>query len=111
MTDDIKEVSVREAYQSLIKNPGQVLLDVREPEEFQEVHAQGAVLRPLSTFDAEAIADDLKLSRQNEFFVICRSGARSLRAAEVFAQHGFNQAVNVAGGTLEWIESGLPTKM
>ena len=38
-------------------------------------------------------------------YVICRSGARSMHACEFVTQHG-HEPVNVAGGTLAWIDSG-----
>ena len=84
---------------------GAVLLDVREPEEFADVHAGGAQLMPLSTFGEQY----QNLDQDREIVVICRSGARSARAAQFLLDHGYN-AVNLAGGTLAWEEGGLPVE-
>lgn len=79
------------------------LIDVREPDEWQAARVPGAELVPLATVPG----------RLDEFpegettYVICRSGARSMRACEFAAAQG-RGVVNVAGGTLAWIESGRP---
>ena len=80
------------------------LVDVREVHEYEEVHVPGAQLLPMSE-----IADRVdEVPSGGEVFVICRSGARSLRVAEHLRAQGV-EAVNVAGGTLAWIEAGQPT--
>ena len=84
---------------------GAVLVDVREPNEFQEVHAEGALLIPLSEFETRVA----ELPRDRELVMICRSGARSARAGEYLQQHGYSQVVNLAGGTNAWVEAGLPS--
>jgi rhodanese-related sulfurtransferase len=79
------------------------LIDVREPAEFAEARVPGAVLVPLGS-----VPDRVDAFRgDGPTYVICRSGARSARAVEFVAQQGID-AVNVAGGTLAWIESGRP---
>ena len=82
------------------------VLDVRELDEYTSGHVPGAYHVPLSDFDA-AFAR-LGLTGDEELFVICRSGARSQRAAEALGFHGV-VAHNVAGGTLAWIEAGYQT--
>lgn len=84
---------------------GAVLLDVREPNEYTEVHAQGAQLMPLSTF-TDQYGD---LAKDREIVVICRSGARSARAAQFLIEQGYS-AVNLQGGTLAWEQDGLPVE-
>ena len=81
------------------------MLDVREPEEYQEVHAERAQPMPLSSF--EDTYQDLDQAR--DVVVICRSGARSARAAQFLLDHGYN-AVNLEGGTLAWEAQGLPVE-
>ena len=80
---------------------GAVLVDVREPDEWVEVRVPGVQLVPLAT-----VADRIdQIPVQGPVHVICRSGSRSLRAAEFLRENGID-AVNVAGGTLAWIEAG-----
>jgi len=96
----VPEIDVDELAQRL--SAGAFLLDVRQPEEYTEAHVSGAHLVPLD--EVPARAGDLPTGE--EILVICRSGARSHRAAEYLIHQHDLQAVNVAGGTLAWIDSG-----
>lgn len=73
------------------------LLDVREPSEFAEGRVKGALLMPLGQVPQQWQT----LPKDREIAVICRSGARSGRAAAFLKQQGLN-AVNVEGGMLAW---------
>ncbi|KOU62003.1 sulfurtransferase [Streptomyces sp. MMG1533] len=82
-----------------------VLLDVRETHEWQAGHAPRAVHLPLS-----ALASGAGLPAQAQarpLVVICRSGNRSLRAAELLAARGA-EVVDVIGGMSDWAGAGLP---
>lgn len=98
----VPEVDVAEAARR--HQQGTVLLDVREPDEFADIHARGARLLPLSEL-TERVAE---VPMGQPLLIICRSGARSARAAEWLNDRGA-QATNVAGGTLAWVEANLPT--
>jgi rhodanese-related sulfurtransferase len=95
----VSEVTVDELEAAL--QSGAPLIDVREPDEYEAGHVSDAVLVPLASVPA---ALDLFPVDQRTY-VICRSGARSYRACEFLIDHGFD-VVNVAGGTLAWINSG-----
>ncbi|WJY68819.1 rhodanese-like domain-containing protein [Corynebacterium auris] len=83
------------------------LIDVREPEEYTEVHAANAVNIPLS----ELTARYGEIDPDREIYVICRSGGRSAQACEYFERAlGWDSAINVEGGTIAWEEAGLPTR-
>ena len=84
---------------------GAYVLDVREQEEYDEVHVPGVVLIPLGQLE-DRISEVEDGSR---VFVICRSGARSLKGADILEANGID-AVSVAGGTLGWVASGRPTE-
>ncbi|MBX8464872.1 rhodanese-like domain-containing protein [Deinococcus sp. RIT780] len=103
MLTRMEDITVQEG-QSRVQ-AGALLVDVREPNEFEEVHAEGATLIPLSEFEARFS----ELPKDRELVMICRSGARSARAGEYLKAQGYSQVVNVAGGTLAWVEAGLPT--
>lgn len=79
-----------------------VLLDVREPDEWQAGHAPGAVHVPLG--DVPTRLADLPETAE-PLPVICRSGGRSGRAVEWLQQNGFD-VVNVAGGMKAWEGAG-----
>jgi rhodanese-related sulfurtransferase len=85
------------------REQGLPVIDVREPDEYQEAHVPGATLIPLATVPDRL--DDVPVER--DVLVICRSGARSMRAAEFLTANGIS-ATNVAGGTVAWIRSGRP---
>ena len=84
---------------------GAVLVDVREAHEYQEVHARGAALMPLSEFESSYNT----LPRDAEIILVCRSGARSEKAGQFLLDHGYSNVTNLTGGTLAWVQGGLPT--
>ena len=80
------------------------LIDVREPAEFAQGlgHIDGALLLPLGQLEARLG----ELSRQRPIVTVCRSGARSARAAAMLAKAGFDQVANLRGGMLRWRAEG-----
>ena len=100
-----KEISPAEA-QSMLDNGGAVLIDVREPYEYSEVHAVGATLIPLGTLQERLN----EIPTDQDVLMICRSGGRSAQACMIAASNGYTRLYNVAGGTMGWISSELPTK-
>jgi rhodanese-related sulfurtransferase len=78
-----------------------VFLDVREPDEWQAGHIQGAVHIPLGELPARVG----ELSPDDQIVVICRSGARSGRAVGWLNQNGYD-VLNVDGGMVAWAASG-----
>lgn len=81
-----------------------LLIDVREPNEYASERIAGALLYPLSTFDAAALPDDG--ARQVVFH--CGSGKRSLTAAEQRLAAGYGQAAHMGGGIAAWKAAGFP---
>lgn len=84
---------------------GPVVIDVREPYEYAEGHVPGAELVPLATVPA-ALGG---LPTDRPVYVVCAVGSRSAQAAAFLAARGI-EAVNVAGGTGEWIAAGYPVE-
>jgi rhodanese-related sulfurtransferase len=95
----VPEIDVEELAKRL--ESGAVLVDVREPDEYEAGHVPTARLVPLAVVPdhLEAFASD------DDVLVICRSGGRSHTACEFLVEQGV-AAVNVAGGTLAWLASG-----
>jgi rhodanese-related sulfurtransferase len=81
-----------------------IVLDVREPEEYAHGHVPGAINLPQA--DLASRLDEIP--RECPLVLICRSGARSLRAAQFLRQVGFEQLANVQGGTEAWRAAGKP---
>jgi rhodanese-related sulfurtransferase len=86
-----------------LSNP--VLLDVREPDEWEAGHAADAWFWPLGRLDQ--VRAELPL--QNTIVCICRSGARSAKATELLVSWGFD-AVNLEGGMKAWAAAGRPVE-
>jgi rhodanese-related sulfurtransferase len=82
-----------------------ILLDVRTPAEFGELHIEGARLEPLDRFDQSKLAEEFG---GRAIHVICRSGKRARQAIEKLEGAGFEGAVLLEGGMNAWVEAGLP---
>jgi rhodanese-related sulfurtransferase len=82
---------------------GALLLDVREDDEWEAGHAPMARHAALST--VPDVVDEL--SRDRVVVCVCRSGARSARAAQFLAERGV-RAVNLEGGMTAWALAGAP---
>lgn len=100
---DIKEVSPAEAQIAVSKAYSQ-FIDVRTAEEYAGGHAARAVNIPL-----DAISSKLDTLEKNEpVYLICQTGNRSKKAAAILKESGFNNVLNVTGGTVAWQAAGLP---
>lgn len=80
-----------------------VLLDVRQPHEWQSGHAPQAEHLPLSQL-ADRLAE---LPRDRQIITVCRSGHRSALAAQQLTAQGY-EAVSLPGGMSAWARAGLP---
>ncbi len=84
------------------------LIDVRTPVEFREVHASIARNVPLETLDPQSVMKLRNGSADGPLYVICRGGNRSSSACQKFIDAGFEQIINVEGGTSAWEAASLP---
>ena len=88
----MKEITFNDFYQ-LYQNEQLSLVDVREVEEFQMLHLEGAQNLPLSQ-----LADTYnQLDKDLLYYVICKSGIRSARACQFLVEQGY-EVINVQGG-------------
>lgn len=98
---DVPEIDIAETARR--RAEGEPVIDVREPHEYVDGHVSGAVLIPLAT-----VPDRLsEIPSDGPVLIICKSGGRSRNAAEFLRAHGID-AINVAGGTMEWMRAGQP---
>lgn len=100
----IETISPAEALER--QRAGALLIDVREPFEQATGHARGASCTPRIALQDDPAASIPALD--SEVVIICRSGARSLQAAEALSAAGYLRLASVAGGTLAWEAQGLP---
>ena len=84
------------------------VIDVRMPTEFREIHAECARNVPLDSLDPNAVMEARNGSANQPLYVICRSGNRSAQACKKFIDSGFENVVNVEGGTVAWEKAKLP---
>lgn len=73
-------------------NQGALLLDVRTPEEYQEVHVSQSRLLPLAEL-AEADLGD----RNQEIFIHCAMGGRAQQAKAILESKGYQSVTNIGG--------------
>lgn len=98
-----REVSVAEA--SAMREAGAFILDVREPDEWNESHIPGATLIPLG----ELASRVNELPQDQEIVVVCRSGNRSAQGRDILLSAGFEQVTSMAGGMNQWKAAGFET--
>ena len=103
--DGISETTVEEVKRRLDRREPVFILDVRNPEEYQICRIPGSTLIPL----AELPARLGELDRERELVVHCKSGMRSLKAAQFLRQQGFRRVLNLKGGILAWAMGIDPT--
>ena len=95
----IAEILIPEFMQ--IDNRNINLIDVREIDEYEAGHVAGAINIPLSEF-----ASRVTELPSGTIYMICRSGGRSMQACEFCVDNDISDVVNIAGGTLGWINAG-----
>ena len=103
--DNIVSVSAPE-FEKEIKSDSVQLVDVRTPQEYTEGHIDGALNINVQSDDFKDMAQR-NLSKDSTVLVYCRSGRRSLDAAEMLTNCGY-KVINLKGGIIEWKEVGLP---
>ena len=103
---DIPEIDVDELDRR--RAAGAAVFDVREPDEYEEVRIPGAVLVPLASVP-DAVEEFRAAAAGSAVCVVCAMGGRSAQAVGFLLACGVD-AVNVAGGTNAWHQSGRPVE-
>lgn len=83
-----------------------ILLDVRTPGEIARGKIANAV--ELDYYRPDFLSKVLAYPKDQEIFIYCAVGARSLEAARLLSQQGFTKVYHLQGGIQAWYESGLP---
>ncbi|MBX3072237.1 MAG: rhodanese-like domain-containing protein [Thermomicrobiales bacterium] len=100
---DPLEVDIAQVESALTDAETQII-DCREPDEWAQAHLDGTTLIPLGSLAFRVN----ELDPARPVIVVCRSGARSLAAAEMLVSAGFQDAKSLAGGLIAWAGSGRP---
>ena len=110
----VPELTVAQAKEELEQGHVNLLLDVREPAEWEKGHIPGVLLAPRGMLEWYAdpttpyAKPELTTQRDARIIVTCASGGRSMLAAETLRKMGYTNVVNMAGGFNEWSKQGFP---
>jgi rhodanese-related sulfurtransferase len=96
------EVSVAEAVK--LRDAGAFVLDVRQPEEWEQAHIPGATLIPLGELQARSN----EVPKDAKVLVVCRSGNRSQQGRDILLSAGYTTVTSMAGGVTQWQLEGNP---
>ena len=94
----VPEISARDLAQRLTASNPPVIIDVREPDEFEYCHIEGAQLKPLGNIPQWSA----ELDHEAEYVLLCHSGARSAQATSYLQRLGFKHVSNLRGGIDAW---------
>jgi rhodanese-related sulfurtransferase len=110
----VREVMPWELHERLAASPAPLVVDVREPEEFACLHIAGSlnvprgVLEQACEWDHDETEPALAGRFERPIAVVCRSGKRSLLAADTLQQLGYTQVVSLATGLRGWNDAEQP---
>lgn len=103
-------ITIENLNRQITGNPQAAVIDVRTPAEYAEAHVPQARLIPLDQLAPKKLIESGELPGDQPIYILCRSGQRAAKAAAQFEREGYSNAVVVGGGTLAWIEAGLPVE-
>ena len=110
----VDEIFPWDLEEMLKKDEKPLLIDVREPKEFEAMHIYNSINVPrgiLETsceYDFDETIPELVEARQKDVVIICRSGNRSIFAADIMQQMGYKKVVSLKTGLRGWNDSELP---
>ncbi len=101
---DLPNVAAPDLHRRLQADRRLVVLDVREPFEWDEGHVAGALHIPMRDVAARVA----EIPRDRPIALVCRGGPRSSLVGSLLLARGFTNLTNVWGGMTGWMEAGLP---
>ncbi|MDX6527723.1 MAG: hydroxyacylglutathione hydrolase [Blastocatellia bacterium] len=107
--DIVPQISVAKLKELIDTRPELQIVDVRRPAEYEGGHAPRAVTAPLANL--RELLLELGLDATKQTAVICAGGYRSSAGTSILQQHGFENLLNVTGGTKAWIDAGYEVEM
>ena len=111
---DVREIMPWDLEERLQENPDLMILDVREPYEFDAMHIPGSInvprgiLESACEWDFEETIPELVRAREREIVVVCRSGYRSVLAVHSMQILGYRNAASLRTGLRGWNEYEQP---
>lgn len=103
-----KDISIEEYRANFTGDdaPEYLLIDVREPDEYEQGHLPGAILMPMSEFQMRMD----ELDEDATIVLVCATGNRSSRVGDFMTAQGYSDVYNLLDGTMGWMMRGLPVE-
>ena len=114
LAQGVDEVFPWDVEDFLSDNPDALLLDIREPDEFDGAHIENSlhvprgILEQACEWDYAETVPELVNAREKPVLIICRSGNRSILAGLTMKMLGFDNVVSLKTGVKGWNDSDLP---
>lgn len=111
---DVREIMPWDLEERLQENPDLLILDVREPNEFDAMHIAGSmnvprgILESACEWEYEETEPELVRAREREVVLVCRSGHRSILAAHSMQVLGYTDVVSLQTGLRGWKDYDQP---
>ena len=99
---DIQEINPETLKQWLTEKKDLVLLDVREPMDFDNGHIEGAVSLPRGLLELEI--DEMVPNQDKTIVAYCGGGSRSALAAQTLGTMGYGHVYSLQGGYRQWVD-------
>jgi len=105
---DVEEIMPWDLEERMQENPDLLIIDVREPQEYAAMHIEGSInvprgiLESACEWDYEETEPELVQAREREIIVVCRSGYRSVLAANSLIVLGYENVVSLSTGLRGW---------
>lgn len=104
------EIAPAALFEKFQKGEKLTLLDVREADEYEEVHIPGTTQRISVKELSESTLNAAGIKKNDQVVVYCRSGARSRVAAKLMRDLGYANVWELNSGIIHWMEDGFPTE-
>ena len=104
----VDEISADDLQEALEEGEDLLLVDIREPYEYEKAHIPGALLIPRGLLEGAADPNNphrieaLYSARERPIVMLCNTGGRAAMAADTLMQMGFGQVRSLAGGLKMW---------
>ena len=101
----MQQLTVQQLAEQIKAGTAPIIIDVREPYEYQHARIEGAILKPLGEIYQWA----RELDKDQAYVLQCHTGSRSYQAAFMLERLGFKQIANLVGGIDAWSAQIDPT--
>ena len=111
---EVEEIFPWDLEEAMTEGKDMLVLDIREPYEFDVMHIEDSfnvprgVLESAAEWDYEETEPELVKARERDVVVVCRSGSRSVFAAQTLSLMGFKHVVSLKTGLRGWNDYELP---